>query len=137
MRFFFCVSYWCYLILFYRDKYKVKHNQSKTSYSDGSLGHCLSGFILSAVLTAIPFGVVMLDCFSDQQIIFLIIILCAIAQIFVHLAYFLHMKIEDRWSFIAMVFTIIIIAICFLGSVWVMYHLNNNMMPMGSMNSVH
>lgn len=117
----------------------MNNNHNTTIYHHGSLRKCVVGFILSVLLTAIPFCLVMLDILQNQLLKFFIIVLCAIAQIFVHLVYFLHMnmKSEDGWNFVAMVFTFVIISICFVGSLWIMYHLNNNMMPMVSMNSVH
>jgi cytochrome o ubiquinol oxidase operon protein cyoD len=53
-------------------------------------------------------------------------------QIVVHMIFFLHMntKSEGGWTIMALIFTIIIVAIALSGSLWVMYHLNANMMPM-------
>ena len=53
-------------------------------------------------------------------------------QIIVHMIYFLHMspKAENGWSMMALIFTIILVVIALSGSLWVMYHLNANMMPM-------
>jgi cytochrome o ubiquinol oxidase operon protein cyoD len=39
-------------------------------------------------------------------------------------------KVEGGWSLMALIFTLIILAIALVGSLWVMYHLNANMMPM-------
>ncbi|AKK20183.1 cytochrome o ubiquinol oxidase subunit IV [Candidatus Liberibacter africanus] len=106
----------------------------------GTRKQCLTGFVLSLMLTAIPFGIVKNVLSVDKNMIFLIIVLCALAQIIVQLVFFLHMntKLEDGWNVMAMIFTIIIVAICFIGSIWVMYHLNSNMMPMGDdMRSIH
>jgi cytochrome o ubiquinol oxidase operon protein cyoD len=52
-------------------------------------------------------------------------------QIVVHMIYFLHMspKSESGWTLMALVFTLIIVVIALSGSLWVMYHLNVNMMP--------
>jgi cytochrome o ubiquinol oxidase operon protein cyoD len=46
--------------------------------------------------------------------------------------YFLHMntKSEGGWTFLALLFTLILVVITLVGSIWVMYHLNQNMMPM-------
>ena len=89
------------------------------------------GFLLSAVLTAIPFWLVMtwpLEAGATAAIIMVF----AVAQIIVHMVYFLHMtpKAEGGWSLTSLVFTIIILAIALAGSLWVMHHLNTNMMPM-------
>jgi cytochrome o ubiquinol oxidase operon protein cyoD len=45
--------------------------------------------------------------------------------------YFLHMdtKVEQGWSMLAMLFTLMLLIIMLSGSIWVMYHLDHNMMP--------
>ena len=55
----------------------------------------------------------------------------AAVQIVVHMIYFLHMnsKSEGGWTMLALIFTIIVVVIALAGSLWVMYHLNTNMMP--------
>ena len=62
-------------------------------------------------------------------------------QIVVHMIYFLHMntKSEGGWTMMALIFTLILVVIVLTGSIWVMYHLNANMMPsMGTEgSSVH
>ena len=53
-------------------------------------------------------------------------------QIVVHMIYFLHMntKSEGGWTMMALIFTIVLVVITLSGSLWVMNHLNSNMMPM-------
>jgi cytochrome o ubiquinol oxidase operon protein cyoD len=53
-------------------------------------------------------------------------------QIVVHMIYFLHMntRSEGGWTIMALIFTIVIVAIALVGSLWVMHHLNTNMMVM-------
>ena len=55
----------------------------------------------------------------------------AAVQIVVHMIYFLHMnsKSEGGWTILALIFTIMVVVIMLAGSLWVMYHLNHNMMP--------
>jgi cytochrome o ubiquinol oxidase operon protein cyoD len=45
---------------------------------------------------------------------------------------FLHMdnKSEGGWNMMALVFTIVVLIITMSGSLWVMYNMNTNMMPM-------
>jgi cytochrome o ubiquinol oxidase operon protein cyoD len=52
-------------------------------------------------------------------------------QIVVHMVYFLHMnaKVEGGWNMLALIFTIVLVVITLSGSLWVMYHMNTNMMP--------
>ncbi|MGX1788327.1 cytochrome o ubiquinol oxidase subunit IV [Bosea sp. NPDC055332] len=97
----------------------------------GSLRGYITGFLLSVVLTAIPFWLVMNDVLGNSTLTAIVIMLFAAVQIVVHMVYFLHMngRSEGGWTMLALIFTIIIVAIALSGSLWVMYHLNTNMMP--------
>ena len=55
----------------------------------------------------------------------------AAVQLVVHMIYFLHMnsKSEGGWNMMAMLLTVILLFIVLTGSIWVMYHMNANMMP--------
>lgn len=88
------------------------------------------GFVLSVVLTAIPFWLVMARPL-DAGITAAIIMAFAVVQIVVHMVFFLHMtpKAEGGWSLTSLVFTIVVVVIMLAGSLWVMHHLNTNMMP--------
>jgi cytochrome o ubiquinol oxidase operon protein cyoD len=88
------------------------------------------GFWLSVILTAIPFYLVMSGTIESKQITSLVIMAFAVAQIIVHMICFLHMsaKSENGWTLMALLFTIVIVGITLSGSMWVMYHLNTNMM---------
>lgn len=90
------------------------------------------GFLLSAVLTAIPFWLVMGRVLPSPRVTALAIVVFAAVQMVVHMVYFLHMnaKAEGGWSLLALVFTSGLVVIMLAGSVWVMYHLNSNMMPL-------
>ncbi|MFD1035390.1 cytochrome o ubiquinol oxidase subunit IV [Sphingomonas hankookensis] len=99
--------------------------------SHGSRREYVIGFLLSVVLTAIPFALVMTNAFADTRITAAIVTLCAVVQIVVHMIYFLHMntKSENGWTLMALIFTVILVVIVLAGSLWVMYHMNVNMMP--------
>ena len=88
------------------------------------------GFWLSVILTAIPFYLVMSGALESKQLTSFVIMAFAAAQIVVHMICFLHMsaKSENGWTLMALLFTIIIVVITLSGSLWVMYHLNANMM---------
>jgi len=47
------------------------------------------------------------------------------------MVYFLHMngKIEGGWTMLSTIFTVIFVFIVISGTLWVMYHMNTNMMP--------
>lgn len=88
------------------------------------------GFLLSVILTAIPFWLVIERPFGAGATAAIIMVF-AMIQIVVHMVFFLHMtpKAEGGWSLTSLVFTIIVVVIMLAGSLWVMHHLNTNMMP--------
>ena len=103
---------------------------------DGGASHVtlkgyVTGFVLSVLLTAIPFWLVMDKIFGNSSVTALVILGFAAAQIVVHMAYFLHMtsKSEGGWTMLALTFTLVLVVIALSGSLWVMYHLKQNMMP--------
>jgi len=91
----------------------------------------MTGFVLSVILTAIPFWVVMGGVFEKNSTTTMVILAFAAVQIVVHMVYFLHMdaKSQGGWNMLALVFTAVLVVITLSGSLWVMYHLNTNMMP--------
>jgi cytochrome o ubiquinol oxidase subunit IV len=96
----------------------------------GSVRSYLIGFALSVILTAIPFGLVMSGAVPAATAVPVCIGL-GVVQIAVHLVYFLHMNGSSTlsWNMAALVFTLVILLILVVGSLWVMYHLDTNMMP--------
>ena len=117
------------------------HGQDGDAYHDdtphGSRKDYWIGFALAVVLTAIPFWLVMTMPLSNQATA-LIIMAFAAVQIVVHMIFFLHMnrRVEGGWSIMALLFTIVIVAIALSGSLWVMYHMNANMMPAKDMSQM-
>jgi cytochrome o ubiquinol oxidase operon protein cyoD len=107
------------------------HGHHGAAEAHGSLKDYVIGFVLSVILTAIPFWLVMTHALPNGTTAAVILGLGAV-QMVVHIIYFLHMsgKAEGGWSMTAMIFTIIVVVIMLSGSIWVMYHLNANMMPM-------
>lgn len=90
-----------------------------------------TGFILAVILTVIPFALVMGKMLDNPAVAAFIILGLGAAQMVVHMVYFLHMNRQSQggWIFMAAIFTIIILAIAIAGSLWVMFHMNANMMP--------
>ena len=90
------------------------------------------GFILSVILTAIPFWLIMGKVIANPGTAAAVILAFAAVQILVHMVYFLHMntKSEGGWNMLALIFTLVLVVITLAGSMWVMHHMNANMMPM-------
>lgn len=95
----------------------------------GSVREYAVGLILSVVLTVIPFGIVMMGLMSGTAAVVLIL-LCAVAQVMVQLVFFLHMNAssEQLWNTSSAIFTVALVAILIIGSIWIMAHLNHNML---------
>jgi cytochrome o ubiquinol oxidase subunit IV len=97
--------------------------------SSGSAKSYITGFVISLILTAIPFALVMsgvLPAWATLAGIF-----CAgVAQILAHLHYFLHLSSSsaERWNAPALILTILIMILFVGGTFWIMYTLNYRMM---------
>ena len=117
---------------------EVLHSGHEAAH--GSRKGYLTGFILSVILTAVPFWLVMAHVITDSRVAAGAVMGLALVQIVVHMVYFLHMntKSEGGWTMLALIFTIVLVVIALSGSLWIMYHLNSNMMPtMPGMNDMN
>ncbi|WP_227460648.1 cytochrome o ubiquinol oxidase subunit IV [Cupriavidus pauculus] len=96
-----------------------------------TLGGYLTGFVLSVFLTAVPFWLVLGKVIDKSSTTAIVILLIGAVQIVVHMIYFLHMnaKSEGGWNMLSLMFTLTLVVITLTGSLWVMFHLNSNMMP--------
>ena len=88
------------------------------------------GFVLSLILTAIPFWLVMGHVLPPETTKYVIMGFAAV-QFVVQMIYFLHMnsKSEGGWNMMALILTAVLLVIVLAGSIWVMTHMNANMMP--------
>ncbi|AXY56395.1 cytochrome o ubiquinol oxidase subunit IV [Acinetobacter chinensis] len=107
----------------------MSHEHNAAGASHGNVKQYTIGFILSVLLTIIPFGMVMAGGI-DRGVVVAAIAITAVAQVLVQLVFFLHMNSssEQRWNVIAFVYTIMCIAVLLIGSVWIMNYLHSNMM---------
>jgi cytochrome o ubiquinol oxidase subunit IV len=118
--------------------HSVHHDEDGDNGHDhGTYRSYLTGFILSLVLTAIPFALVMTGVLPTSATV-AVVVVSAVVQIVVQMIYFLHMspKSEGGWNLLALLFTLIIVVIVLSGSLWVMHHLNTNMMPVHDMEAM-
>jgi cytochrome o ubiquinol oxidase subunit IV len=89
-----------------------------------SLRRYATGFALSAVLTAGAFALVIYGPWSRAAMVTAILV-AAVAQILVHLHYFLHLDASSkaRWNVLALLFAVLIMVLVVGGSMWIMAHL--------------
>ena len=117
----------------HEDAHEAHHAHSHGhAAGHGTMKSYMTGFILSVILTAIPFILVMTGVIESKVLTAVLVMLIGAVQIVVHMIYFLHMnpKSEGGWTMMALIFTLVLVAIALSGSLWVMHHLNTNMMPM-------
>ncbi|KRG74469.1 hypothetical protein ABB30_13885 [Stenotrophomonas ginsengisoli] len=97
--------------------------------SHGSVKSYLIGFVLAAVLTIIPFWAVMSGGMSPLAT-GLTVVITAVLQVLVHLVFFLHLDGSkgQRMNVAAGLFTLLVIAIIVVGTLWVMWNMNYFMM---------
>ena len=100
------------------------------SIRSGVRGYLL-GLVFAIALTAVSFVVAQTNLLWGPGVAMGLIVL-AIAQIGVHLVFFLHMGTgpDHTNNIIALAFGMMIVFLVLTGSVWIMWHLNDNMMPM-------
>ena len=106
----------------------VEHDEA----AHGTMRDYVTGFVLSVILTAVPFWLVMNGVIANSNVAAMVVLAFAAVQIVVHMVFFLHMnpRSEGGWNMLALIFTAVLVVIVLSGSLWVMHHLNTNMMPM-------
>ncbi len=90
----------------------------------------VAGFVLAAILTAASFAVVHSGVIYGPGIPVALIAL-AIAQMGVHLVFFLHVTSgpDNTNNVLALAFGVLIVGLVLIGSIWIMAHLDHNLMP--------
>lgn len=111
------------------------HDHDDHAHDEGEMhfsakGYAI-GFVLSVILTVIPFWLVLGGVLSTPAATAIAVMVLGAVQIVVHMIYFLHMntKAEGGWTAMSLIFTLIVVFIMLVCSLSVMHHLNTNMMP--------
>jgi len=88
------------------------------------------GFVLACVLTAASFYVLNTSLIWGPGIPVALVVL-AIAQMGVHLVFFLHITTapDNTNNILALAFGVLIVALVIVGSLWIMDQLSQNVMP--------
>ena len=96
------------------------------------------GFVLAAILTAVSFWAANTSLLWPPGIALGLAVL-AIAQMGVHLVFFLHITTgpDNTNNTLALAFGILIVLLVVAGSLWIMANLNANMMPSGELLNLH
>ncbi|MCW8128458.1 cytochrome o ubiquinol oxidase subunit IV [Microbulbifer halophilus] len=105
------------------------HASNAHEMDHGSVRSYLVGFVLSVVLTALPFWAIMTGQFEKSTAIPLVVTM-AVIQVIVHLKYFLHLDFTPagKANTFTFLFTALIIVMVVGLSVWIIYSANAMMM---------
>jgi cytochrome o ubiquinol oxidase operon protein cyoD len=95
------------------------------------IGSYLIGLGLATLLTIVSFSVAGTTLVWQPSIPVALAVL-AIAQMGVHLVFFLHITTgpDNVNNVMALAFGVLIVLLVVVGSLWIMAHMNHNMMPM-------
>jgi cytochrome o ubiquinol oxidase operon protein cyoD len=95
------------------------------------VGGYVVGLALAVGLTAASFWVRSTDLVYGPGLALALLVL-AVAQMGIHLIFFLHITTDpdNANNVLALAFGVLIVCLIVFGSLWVMEHLNHNMVPM-------
>jgi cytochrome o ubiquinol oxidase operon protein cyoD len=107
---------------------------ARSGQSHGSFQGYLAGYVASVLLTFGSFAVVQSSTLGPSSVTAAVTVL-AIAQMLVHLIFFLHINTSpnQRTNILAFVVTMFFVIVIVAGSLWIMAHLESNMMPAGKL----
>jgi cytochrome o ubiquinol oxidase operon protein cyoD len=98
--------------------------------AEGLIGY-LIGLALATLITVVAFFISQTTLVWEPSIPIALFVL-AVAQMGVHLVFFLHITTgpDNTNNVLALAFGVLIVGLLIVGSLWIMYHLNHNMIPM-------
>jgi len=111
---------------------------AESAGGERTLGEEVRGYVLglalAVVLTAASFWVRGTDLVYGPGLALALLVL-AVAQMGIHLIFFLHITTapDNANNVLALAFGVLIVCLIVFGSLWVMEHLNQNMVPVQEM----
>jgi cytochrome o ubiquinol oxidase operon protein cyoD len=107
---------------------------ARNGQGHGSFQGYLVGYVASVLLTFGSFVAVQSSALTPSSVTAAVTVL-AIAQMLVHLIFFLHINTSpnQRTNILAFAVTMFIVIVIVAGSLWIMAHLESNMMPAGGL----
>jgi cytochrome o ubiquinol oxidase subunit IV len=87
------------------------------------------GFVLSVATTLLAYFFVVNNLWPKEIMIYAVLGI-AVIQLIVQMVFFLHLGTGSRWKAVTFYFTILIVAIVVIGTIWIMNNLDYNMMHM-------
>lgn len=107
----------------------MKKPRIESRHMSASYKSYVIGFVLSIISTLLAYFFVVNGLFPKDQLVY-IILLIAVVQLVIQMVFFLHIGRGSRWKLLTFAFTVLFVLIIVVGTIWVMNHLNYNMMHM-------
>ena len=107
----------------------MKKPRIESRHMSASYKSYVIGFVLSIISTLLAYFFVVNGIFPKDQLVY-IILLIAVVQLVIQMVFFLHIGRGSRWKLLTFAFTVLFVLIIVVGTIWVMNHLNYNMMHM-------
>ncbi|QDP24708.1 cytochrome o ubiquinol oxidase subunit IV [Bradyrhizobium cosmicum] len=121
---------------------RADHDIAPGDEEQHNVGQRILGYVvglgLALLLTATSFFIAGTDLVWQPSIPVALIVL-AIAQMGVHLVFFLHITTgpDNTNNVLALAFGLLVVFLVVGGTVWIMGHLNQNMLPMDQIMQMH
>lgn len=107
----------------------MKKPQLQTRHDPSPYRSYVVGFGLSILTTLVAYFFVVNKLFSPDVLVYVIMGI-AVIQLVVQMVFFLHIGRGSRWKFATFLFTLLVVVIVGIGTLWVMHNMNYNMMDM-------
>ena len=111
-------------------KHPELRDESPQSVEYGTLQSYLLGFLVSVILVLGAYFITVKHLLSGLALDVTVSVI-GVTQALVQLFLFLNLTREPkpRWNLVVFLFMVLIVLILVIGSIWIMHHLNYNMMP--------
>lgn len=87
------------------------------------------GFVLSIATTLLAYFMVVTDLFPKSAMVYAVLGI-AVVQLVIQMVFFLHLGSGSRWKAVTFYFTLLVVIIVVVGTLWIMHNLDYNMMQM-------
>lgn len=87
------------------------------------------GFVLSIATTFMAYFFVVHNLWPKEILVYVILAI-AIVQLIIQMVFFLHIGRGSHWKVMTFVFTVLVVGVVVVGSIWIMNNLDYNMMNM-------
>jgi cytochrome o ubiquinol oxidase subunit IV len=119
------------------EKLNVAPGQPHDSMLSETVSYVI-GLVLALGVTAVSFWVASTSAIWGPGVAVGLVVL-AIAQMGIHLVFFLHITSgpDNTNNVLALAFGVLIVFLVMVGTIWIMGHMNSNMMPDMNMMDLH